>query len=63
MYQEGRRCVDVYSHTHSERWIEELIEWNYLYLPNKFVYVIGAESETICMTREGWEVVKAIVED
>lgn len=59
VYQEGRRCVDVHSHTHSERWIEELIEWNYLYLP----YVIRAESETICMTREGWEVVKAIVED
>ena len=63
VYQEGRRCVDVHSHTLSERWIEELIEWNYLYLPNKFVYVLGAESETICMTREGWEVVKTIVED
>lgn len=35
-----------------------------VYLPKQFVYVLGTESETICMTREGdWEVVKAIVED
>lgn len=63
VYLKGRRCVEVHSHTHSARWIEELIEWSYLYPPNQFGYVLGAESETICMTREGWEVVKDIMED
>lgn len=29
----------------------------------QFVYVLETESDMICMTREGWEVVKAIMDD